>query len=168
MKKLIVLFSIMLLALTGCSKNNDPVGPGPEIIDPIQGRVTAAINGTPFTADISAIAAEQNVYGKISITPGGSGNFQGELSGIAINVFEPKVGTFAMGGDDDFAVGGVILGDKSYSTYYGGSSGSVTITHYSDDQIIGTFEYIAYIVDTEESVTVTNGQFDLKISRNVY
>lgn len=161
MKRLISLLSVAMLLLAAC---DDPAPSAPFN----GGTVTARIDGAAWS---SARANATYAKGILSITSQQPDTFSVARKGIDLHVTDVKgIGTYNLGGLSGNS-GHVRMNGLDYYTSLlelARFAGEVSITHLSTESVAGTFRFIAHIDagrSPEDSVVVSEGRFDLKITR---
>jgi hypothetical protein len=163
-----LLFMILALgavAFVGCGGDDDD-----DITNggPVIGSFECDIGETHFEASYGATAARtDNPYGSGKIiSAGGLGPYAGDTAVFAIGIIDPQTGTFSLGGLMNFThFAGVQLAQAGtfYSTTYNSAHGSLTISEYTANKIVGTFNFSAYLTGETDSIVVTNGTFTLPV-----
>jgi hypothetical protein len=153
-----------LLAAIGCGGSDDggdPTGPPPD---------GGATNGT-FTVSINGVT--WSAQGTITVNPGPGAAFGFAGSGFAgANAYSIVIGIANVtstaphnlnvyaGGDGT----GVILGGTTagYGTAFQGGGGTLSVTSYTANRIIGTFSGTAVVSSGSAApLTLTAGRFDI-------
>lgn len=117
------------------------------------GTVTAQIDGTPFSANVSIAVMDE---GKLILS---------SLSNrVQIQVSDAKVGTFEIELDEDGELTDVILGlQTADDRYVVPVTGSLTIESLGGGAATGRFEFDGRDPDTEASIKVTDGRFEVTL-----
>lgn len=163
-----LLFMILALgavAFVGCGgDDDDDITNGGLVV----GSFECDIGETHFVASYGATAARtDNPYGSGKlISAGGLGPYLGDTAAFAIGIVNPTTGTFSLGGTMNIShFVGVQLSNGAdwYSTIYNSAHGSLTISEYTANKIVGTFYFTAYDSAETDSIVVTNGTFTLPV-----
>jgi hypothetical protein len=166
--KWLIIITLMSMLLMSCGKkdNNNPVGPGNNLMN---GTLTASISGD-FTLNFQCHEA----YGLQGITNASQGiqgimQVQGTVTQgsdtYLLNIqayHDPATSTFQLAFPP---VEGVATLTKNGVANFS-SSGSVTFTQVSGTKMTGTFSFTAFHMDNagqEVTITVASGTFDVPV-----
>lgn len=146
------LITVLMVALTACG-GDDPLGPGDTI--PLNGTMTATVDGTPWTAiQIAAI----NNGGVVAI----SGSNVALLA-VGFGFVGDTTGTYTIG-PLAASNGSVIDNLTTWSASISQGSGTITVSTLSAASASGTFSFSAPLVSgtgTPATRVVTNGSFNV-------
>lgn len=154
---------LLVMAAAACGGGSS-TGPGPGA-----GQFSATINGSAWSADASLIqtptpqkAGHYPLYGAKLV---GS-----TLNGITFNLLGITApGTYPLGTSGGVVGGIASLNEASavWQTPVSGDAGSITVSTLTPTRIAGTFQFVAEAAGAGATGTrtVTNGQFDLPLTR---
>lgn len=161
---MVVLLATGIFLVAGCGGDDDNGNPTGN--NGGGSTFSADIDGVSFTASYGASATKQEIQGfPTYVNVGGFGPYAGDTCLFALTFEDPTTGTFDMGSGIIDYVGGLTLAqaNEDYATINGDGNGTVTIGTYNASKITGTFSFVAYTNDGQDSVVVTNGVFNLSI-----
>jgi hypothetical protein len=151
---------IALATTAGCGGTDDGTGPTGQF------SLSASIDGANWTSNAGA-----ETVGVTLALPGMYTIFGSQLGGFTIAISLANIGgtgTYPLGVGPSVAGGSVILSNTSggWATVQSGADGSINITTLTVDRIAGTFNFtVSALTGTATGTkTVTNGQFDLRIT----
>jgi len=146
-KSTLLILTLCVFVFSSCKKSSKD-SPSSDI------SISLKFNGT---AKSSATPIASYYPGEKTLQIAGSFNGKEALSLMIENI---KVGTFNLPSDDVLATYTTNISD--FSTTYFGSTGSVTITSFTDSAVSGTFQFSG--TNTSNAAgTVTEGKFNAKI-----
>lgn len=149
---------VALFALAGCDTGE--ASDGPTCTSTSSGFLTADVDGQPFEAECLSATVQGGtlvVFGS-TVTDTPEGRIQRRIDLI---VAEVALGTFAVGStaQASYRVTNLDDADSPTNRVYNGESGEVVVTEYRQENPMGRFSFTGR--DGEETVTVTDGLFDI-------
>jgi len=148
----------VLFAISGCKKSVEPP-------DTYQSYLSATVDGKAFKSNIGAFAVKATILGVTYLEPAGVGLFNSDTLSLGLMIQNGSIGTYSLDGSriNTFGALSFSISNKSYSSEDGKGSGTLKVTNYTNERVAGTFNFVAYTSDGQESINVTNGEFDLLI-----
>lgn len=159
--------ALVLLGGLACGGGSpDPTGPDPETPGPGDQQFRANLAGTAFAA--VTFSAEGTSGGDGNLTLRGHEAGAGAMT-VGLDLYAiPGPGTYPIGvvagttGADANFYSADIPAHQSPTT---GSAGTVTLTTLTSTRVAGTFAFSAVNRDTDDTVAVTGGVFDLRLTK---
>lgn len=137
-----------LLLAAACG--SDGTGPGPG-----SGPITAVIDGVSFVAEFATVSRSGN---QVSV----NGASSGPPRAIGFTFADAGTGTYTIG-PGLLVAAGVTIGNEAWTAGGDLGSGTISVTTFTESRIAGTFtlSLVATGNQSPQTVTVTNGQFDI-------
>ncbi|WP_207535905.1 DUF6252 family protein [Desertivirga arenae] len=149
LKSALLVLTVCLFGFTACKKDNDDSSAESSMSAKVSGAAKTTI--TPPTAVYYSSAKAVQISGQFTST-----------TGISIMIDEPKVGTYDVSEDQVMAM---YLPTNAAGVGYMGNSGTVKITEWSESRVKGTFEFTGEALLSDETITISEGKFDVKVTK---
>jgi hypothetical protein len=168
--KILSLFLFASLVLTSCKKDDDG-GDDPQVA---AGTMTAKVDGANFESLEGTVVAQESNSGGVRVMAISAGTVDSENIQMIIQNFDgvgtyelnlANIGTYSYLPDPNNPDPSTVV---VYMAVNGTTSGGeVNISSYTADRVKGTFSFTGYnIQDTSDTVSVTNGSFDMEVTQN--
>lgn len=134
-----------------------------------EGTMTAKIDNADWTANLAYASEDDGILVIV-----GSAYHNNQFYSLGLLFYEMAEGEYDLGLMGTNAMGSVTIAEGPddqdpdvYTTMYQNGSGSATISELTDVNVMGTFSFTAVHSETEETVVVTDGSFDVEIVEDV-
>lgn len=125
------------------------------ITGPLNGTLTATIDGTAFVATTILVGKSQGI-----LAVGGVNGTTGAYSDLTVT-FPNVVGTYTLPSTPQVGGSLTINGVGAWNADPGGGSGTVTVTSVTANSAVGTFSFVLGPLTGTGNKTVTNGVFNV-------